>query len=284
MRGTALLNLGYEAWNAAEASTRDRLRRRGHGCGDAGDRAAAVEWPAVRDPRPGALVEWRPRRRPCRLFGSDPAGLGLNSTDLRQFRGSLREVAADTTPDGRQGFAGLALILAAVEDYDLAIPPDSTDGRALLSRASALASIGEHEMARDDYTRVLAVDPGSSAATLGRAVALLALGEFEESLPDFDRAVEALPNEAIVYSQRGRAHGQIAANTEDPSTIHTHATQAIADLKASLAIDRTQSEEWQLLGDSQILLAAAGEGLGRQSRCTGRRSRPRSGPSPRRSS
>ena len=280
MRGTALLNLGYEAWNAAEASTRDRLAVEAM---DAVTRAIAL--------RPWNGRPWIRAR--ARSLNGDLAGaladcsaairLGLlNSTDLRQFRGSLREVAADTTPDGRQGFAGLALILAAVEDYDLAIPPDSTDGRALLSRASALASIGEHEMARDDYTRVLAVDPGSSAPP--------SVGPWRCSRSASSRNRYGLrpgcggaPERGHHLSQRGRAHGQIAANTEDPSTIHTHATQAIADLKAS---SRSTGPNRGMAAPGRLADPPGGSrGGSRQAEPVyGRRSRPRSGPSPRRSS
>lgn len=94
----------------------------------------------------------------------------------------------------------------ALKDLSLAISVNSSDARALITRALVRMEKKDLDGAIADFSAAIAVKPRSAFALSGRAHAYLLQGNTARALEDFNMAIAINPKSASAYNNRGLAH------------------------------------------------------------------------------
>lgn len=117
----------------------------------------------------------------------------------------------------------------ALYDKVLVLKPDHID--TLLNRAPLLQEVGDWQQALSDYDRVIGMEPHNARAWNGRGAILQAMKRDTEALAAFEKALTFDSQLADALANRATLRWTLESNFDG----------AVADLKASLAINPSQA-------------------------------------------
>lgn len=115
-----------------------------------------------------------------------------NIAQVYHQRGLLKELSGDK--------------MAAIHDYDRAILLDPRNEQYLWEKGYTLLLLGRYDEADKDFVRALAVNPKYARAVRGRAEIAMLKGDLRTARSGFDRALEMDSEDPLNWKFSGEAH------------------------------------------------------------------------------
>src|SRR6267143_624819 len=113
-----------------------------------------------------------------------------------------------------QALARSGKIEEALAEFDKAITLDPHYADALYSRGLLYQGEKQHQLAIDDFSAANGLTPQRAEPLLGRAISYLALDKIKQAAADRDEAAQADPNNAQIWTTRGRVYERLGDKTK----------------------------------------------------------------------